>query len=150
MDELTVFGNAHWTVSHRRDARYDGYLIISAKEAAADLSDLSNDALSSLGVVMKKVELVLKQAYSPCKVVFYKLGFSSGFNVHFHAAPVSQGLLAEITKHPDYSDEPDGNDAIVFLSREYCERVLSEEESEKQRFTVLRLRAAVTPADLIA
>lgn len=150
MDELTVFGNAHWNVSHRRDARYEGYLIISAVETAADLSDLSNDALSSLGLVMKKVELVLRQAYSPYKVVFYKLGFSSGLNVHFHVAPVSEGLLAEIAKHTDYSDEPDGNDAIVFLSREYCERILSAEESAKQRLAVLMLRAAVTPADLIA
>ncbi|MCY1390385.1 hypothetical protein D3C76_150590 [compost metagenome] len=141
MDELSVFRNPHWQVTHRRDARYDGYLIISSAEAASDLSDLGNEALSSLGLVMKTLELVLKKAYSPYKVVFYKLGFSPGFNVHFHVAPVSQDLLEQISKHPGYADDPDGNDAIVFLSREYCERPLTAEETQKQLAAVRLLRA---------
>ena len=89
---------------------------------------------------MKAVELLLTRAYAPYKVVFYKLGFSPGFNVHFHVAPVSEALLAEISNHPGYSDNPDGNDAIIFLSREYCERPLSAYEMEKQLSAVRRLK----------
>ncbi|WP_024671736.1 hypothetical protein [Pseudomonas tremae] len=144
MDELKVFGNAHWTVTHRRDARYDGYLIISSEEPASDLSDLSDDALSSLGLVMKTLERLLAKVYAPYKVVFYKLGFSRGFNVHFHVAPISEDLLIEISRHPGYSDNPDGNDAIIFLSREYCERPLSDDESGKQLLAVRLLRASLT------
>ncbi|MBK5516781.1 hypothetical protein [Pseudomonas sp. TH10] len=140
MDELSVFKNPHWAVTHRRDARYDGYLIISSEETASGLSGLSHAALASLGSVMKAVELLLTKAYAPYKVVFYKLGFSPGFNVHFHVAPVSQALLAEISNYPGYSDNPDGNDAIVFLSREYCERSLSADEIEKQLSAVCLLK----------
>ena len=117
MDEQEVFRNSHWAVTHRRDARYDGYLIMSSVQVASDLSDLSDQALSSLGLMMKTLECLLVKAYSPYKVVFYKLGFSPGFNVHFHVAPVSRALLSEIAKHPAYADEPDGNDVILYLSR---------------------------------
>lgn len=140
MDELRVFNNTHWTVTHRRDARYDGYLIISSEETASGLGGLSHEALASLGPVMKAVELLLTRAYAPYKVVFYKLGFSPGFNVHFHVAPVSEALLAEISNHPGYSDNPDVNDAIIFLSREYCERPLSADEKEKQLSAVRWLK----------
>ncbi|WP_448124036.1 hypothetical protein [Pseudomonas veronii] len=140
MDELRVFSNTHWIVTHRRDSRYDGYLIISSEETASDLSDLSDEAMSSLGLVMKTSERLLAKVYSPYKVMFYKLGFSPDFNAHFHVAPVSEDLLAEISKHPGYSDNPDGNDAIVFLSREYCERPLTAGEAEKQLSAVHLLR----------
>lgn len=143
MDELEIFANAHWTVSHRRDARYDGYLMISSVTTASDLGDLSDDALSSLGLMMKTLERLLTTVYAPYKVVFYKLGFSHGFNVHFHVAPISQDLLAEISRHPDYCDHPDGNDAIMFLSREYCERPFRAEELEKQRLAVRLLKASL-------
>lgn len=62
--------------------------------------------------------------------------FLGGFNVHFHVAPVTEDLLRAISRYPNYSDNPDGNDAIIFLSREYCERPLTAEESEKQHRAV--------------
>jgi len=145
MDEVDIFNTAHWAVTHRRDARYDGYLIISSVETASDLNELSDEALSSLGLIMKAVERLLAKAYTPYKVVFYKLGFSPGLNVHFHAAPVSKDLLAEVSRHPGYPDAPDGNDVIVFLSREYCERPLNAIEVEKQRVAVRLLRGLVDP-----
>ncbi|MCF5803934.1 hypothetical protein NLO74_12490 [Pseudomonas tremae] len=143
MDELRVFSHPHWIVTHRRDSRYDGYLIISSEETASGLSDLSDEAMSSLGLVMKTSERLLAKVYSPYKVMFYKLGFSLDFNAHFHVAPVSEDLLTEISKHPGYSDNPDGNDTIVFLSREYCERTLTACEAEKQLSAVHVLRASL-------
>jgi diadenosine tetraphosphate (Ap4A) HIT family hydrolase len=140
MDDLCICETAHWKITHRRDARYAGYLMISSTHAASDLSDLDDDALSSMGPVMKTVERLLRKTYHPHKVIFYKLGFSSGFNLHFHSAPVSESLLAEISRHPDYPNEPDGNDVIMFLSREYCERSLTDVELEQQRLAVSAMR----------
>jgi len=75
------------------------------------------------------------------KVIFYKLGFSSGFSCHFHIAPVTRELMEEVARHPDYDSDPDGNDAILFLSRVYCERALSPQEHASQQKTVQHLRA---------
>lgn len=58
-------------------------------------------------------------------------------------------LLAEIEKHPDYASEPDGNDTILFLSREYCERPLNAQESEAQHTTVMNLRSLYCANSLI-
>lgn len=141
MDELKVFDTEHWLISHRRDARYPGYLMVSSKEQAAEMSEVSEAALSTLGLVLRDTERLLTKAYAPCKVAFYKLGFSRGFSVHFHVAPVTAQLIREISEHSAYSNEPDGNDTILFLSREYCERPLTEQELEAQASTVKWLRS---------
>ena len=49
-------------------------------------------------------------------------------------------LLSLRFRHLYYSNEADGNDAIMFLSREYCERPLTAAELEKQRLAVSALR----------
>jgi diadenosine tetraphosphate (Ap4A) HIT family hydrolase len=140
MSRLLIFETDHWRVSHRNDARYPGYLMVSSREQHADLHALSLDALKELGPVLKRAESLLRSAYRPFKVVFYKLGFSAGFSCHFHVAPVTADLLAEIARHPDYADDPDGNDAILFLSRIYCERELTATESRDMENTVERLK----------
>ncbi|WP_122664819.1 HIT family protein [Pseudomonas viridiflava] len=140
MTEWDIFETEHWRVSHRRDARYSGYLMVSSVASATDFMDLSDMALASLGGVLRETEQLLFRAYEPWKVIVYKLGLSAGFNLHFHVAPVTQALLAQVASHPDYADEPDGNDAIVFLSRVYCERPLNEQEREAQYKTVMILR----------
>jgi len=140
MTEHLIFRTGHWSVSHRRDARYPGYLMVSSHSQSADLYELNNESLAELGIVLKQVELLLRKAYTPLKVVFYKLGFSPGFSCHFHVAPVTSALLAEVAHHPGYVDDPDGNDVILFLSRVYCERELITEEQDEQQATIRRLR----------
>ncbi|CAM3371141.1 hypothetical protein BZK31_18515 [Pseudomonas floridensis] len=140
MTELGIFETKHWLVSHRRDARYSGYLMVASVAPAADLGDLNDAALAELGGVLRRTEQLLMRAYEPRKVVVYKLGFSTGFSLHFHVAPVTEALLAEVAGHPAYASEPDGNDVILFLSREYCERVLNAEETAIQAGEVVRLR----------
>ncbi len=149
MNEWDIFETEHWRVSHRRDARYGGYLMVSSIAAASDFMDLGDSALASLGDALRQTEQLLFQAFEPVKVIVYKLGFSAGFNLHFHVVPVTHSLLAEIKKHPDYASEPDGNDTILFLSREYCERPLNTEESEAQHTTVMNLRTLYCANSLI-
>ncbi|WP_122813665.1 HIT family protein [Pseudomonas viridiflava] len=140
MTKWDVFETGHWRVSHRRDARYNGYLMVASVVSASDLTDLGDEALAELGGVLRRTEQLLMRAYEPWKVIVYKLGFSAGFNLHFHVVPVTKALLAEIAAHPEYAAEPDGNDVILFVSREYCERMLSAEERVNQVGEVVRLK----------
>jgi diadenosine tetraphosphate (Ap4A) HIT family hydrolase len=140
MDPLAIFETDHWVVSHRADSRWPGYLIVASRARQPELCDLDEDALSALGRVLKDTELLLRRAFSPHKVIFAKLGFSPGFACHVHAIPVTAALLAEIAAHPGYAAEPDGNDAMLFVSRVYCERALDERESSQLRATIAMLR----------
>lgn len=143
MTEWNIFDTEHWQVSHRRDARYPGYLMVSSVAPAVDFASLADSALSTLGGVLRQTEQLLVEVYAPWKVVVYKLGFSPGLNLHFHVVPVTRSLLAQIAAHPDYPSEPDGNDTLLFLSRIHCERSLNTAEREAQRATVMALRARV-------
>ena len=137
---FTIFESQHWLVSHRRDSRYAGLLIVSSKSDASEISDLDSGALSELGGVLAKTEKLLIFHYEPYRVITAKLGFSAGNSCHFHVVPVSINLLNEIVAHPSYTNEPDGNDALLFASREYCERELTIEESSMQKSTINQLR----------
>ncbi|MGY4163585.1 hypothetical protein [Luteibacter sp. PvP120] len=140
-DHGLIFSTHHWVVAHRRDARYPGYLIASSLHEASEVFSLPSEALAELGPALARTERLLRKAYAPMRVIFYKLGFSPGFSCHFHIAPITRDLMHEVARHPDYDSDPDGNDAILFLSRVYCERELSTDEHAAQRETVQRLRA---------
>lgn len=140
MDNLLVFKTEFWQVTHRRDSRYPGYLMASSVLNGCGLSDLPSGALLELGGVLTKAEGILQRAYSPYKVMVAKLGFSRGFSCHFHVVPATASLLREIAAHPAYSNEPDGNDAMLFVSREYCERDLTHGERHEMEQVVERLR----------
>lgn len=143
MDKLLIFKTRYWEVTHRRDSRYSGYLMASSLFEGSDLSELPEGALLELGSVLSRSEAILMKAYSPYKVMVAKLGFSRGFHCHFHLIPATTTLLREIVEHPSYTDEPDGNDAILFVSREYCERDLTDNEKEEMEQAVERLREFV-------
>jgi diadenosine tetraphosphate (Ap4A) HIT family hydrolase len=140
MDPLLIFETEHWVVSHRADSRWPGYLVVAARTPHPDLRDLDEAALAALGGVLKDTETLLRRAFAPHKVIFAKLGFSPGASCHFHAIPATAALLAEIAAHPAYAAEPDGNDAMLFVSRVYCERALDERESSQLRATIAMLR----------
>ncbi|WP_174774528.1 hypothetical protein [Chromobacterium paludis] len=114
---------------------------LSSKERVAELHELSAAALQELGGALKTAETLLRRAYRPYKVIFCKLGFSRGCSCHFHVAPITQSLLEKISAHPGYANEPDGNDAMLFLSRVYCEKALTDAERAAMTSTVQSLRA---------
>lgn len=140
MDNLLILKTESWQVTHRRDSRYSGYLIASSVLGGCGLSDLPSSALRELGGVLTKAEGILQRAYSPNKGMVAKLGFSKGFSCHFHVVPATASLLRAIVAHPACSNEPDGNDAMLFVSREYCERDLTRGERYKMEQVVERLR----------
>lgn len=143
MNELLIFETEYWEVSHRQDSRLAGYLIASSKSNASEVHQLCSDSLAELGLILSESEKILRNAYRPHKVIMAKLGFSKGFQCHFHLIPATNDLLKEIASHPSYTDEPDGNDAILYISREYCERPLSLEEKSSLNKTVRQLKSTV-------
>lgn len=140
MPSLVIFETDHWIVTHRQDSRYPGYLMVSCREEKLDLHELTSDGLQELGLVLGDAEVLLRSIYEPFKVIIAKLGFSSGFACHFHVAPVTKALLTEISSHQHFADEPDGNDAMLFPSRIYCERELSLHEQKQMMYTVSLLQ----------
>jgi diadenosine tetraphosphate (Ap4A) HIT family hydrolase len=139
---LTIFETSYWKITHREDSRYPGHLILASKNCSSEISALDTAALTELGSVMAKAEQLLISAYNPYRVITAKLGFSAGYGCHFHMLPVSRELLGEIAMHPDYTNEPDGNDVLLYVSREYCERSLTEDELKKQLETSSHLANA--------
>ena len=140
-DEFIIFQTLNWIVSHRKDSRYPGYLIISSVESSDELHKLSYNALQEIGNILADTEKLLQIAYSPYKIIFAKLGFSTGYNCHFHAIPVFNSILHEITDHTNYTNEtPDGKDVMLFISREYCEKALSNEEKLNIQITNQNLK----------
>ena len=141
MNELLVFKTNYWIVSHRSDSQYPGYLIVSSSEETNDFHKLNSESLNELGSVLCATEKLLISVYSPYKVIMSKLGFSKGFSCHFHVLPITESLLQQIVKHPNYTkNEPDGNDAMLFVSREYCEQILEKKQQEIIIQEVIRLR----------
>lgn len=131
----------NWIVSHRQDSQYLGYLIVSSKDSATNISELHCASLMELGKVLSEVEKLLLEVYSPIKVIVAKLGFSKGFPCHFHIIPVFNNLLREIVVHKNYTNSaPDGNDVLLFVSREYCEQPLSSKNKKAIMKTVAILR----------
>lgn len=139
-DATLIVESPHWRLGYRRDSRYPGLLILSTQQAVSDFSELDAASLAELGQQLGFAEKLLQHCYAPHRLVFYKLGFSAGFSLHVHIAPISHALLSEIAAHPNYSGDPDGNDAILYLSREYGERDLGPEEQQAQRIEIARLR----------
>ncbi len=140
--ELVVFENEYWVVNHRMNTTYAGYLMVASKSEVTELSDLGSQSLASLGSVLAEVEGVLQRTFSPQKVVFSKLGFSTGFNCHFHAVPISENVINEVCQSSSYTfDEPDGNEVMLFINHEYCENQDPEKVKTVISESVARLRS---------
>lgn len=144
MNDLTIFETEFWKVTHRKDSRFPGYLMASSKSKSSSISDLCTGTLTEMGSVLAKVESLLISSYHPFRVITAKMGFSAGYSCHFHIIPVTQQLLEEVIANPRYSKDPDGNDVLLFTSREYCERDLSLEEHSLQIKAVEYLRGELT------
>ncbi|MDG9666801.1 hypothetical protein ONV78_03560 [Hahella sp. CR1] len=141
--QYIVLEAQHWVVNHRMGATYPGYLMAASRYDVTDLSELETDALSELGIVLARMERTLKQIYQPYKVLISKLGFSPGFNCHFHIVPVHAWVLREIERHPDYANEPDGNDVMLYVNRVYGENQCPEAAARVALAEAERFRGVV-------
>jgi diadenosine tetraphosphate (Ap4A) HIT family hydrolase len=97
-----------------------------------DLSDLSGEALSSMGTVFATVQRAL-MALGTTRVYIGRYGHSPGYPIHFHAIPIYEWVEDLFWKDDRYrlleqfADGPgetptDGAELTFFVWREFCER----------------------------
>jgi diadenosine tetraphosphate (Ap4A) HIT family hydrolase len=141
MEEEVVFESKYWIIKHRSDSRYVGYLIALCKEPVLHMCELSSQALSEMSIILAQAEKLLIKAFNPYRVVTFKMGFAKGVNCHFNLIPISSDLLAEIEEKKSCTHtKPDGQDAILYVARKYCERDLTIPEYDILLSTVKTLR----------
>jgi len=131
--QFHVFETSGWLVNHRMDSALPGYLMISSKTFATDLSALSSEALHELGPLLAKVQKVLQQVLNARRVYLGRYGHSTGYSIHFHAIPICDWVESLFWKDARYralegfaeaQGEPaaDGAELTLFVWREFCER----------------------------
>ncbi|MGV2052191.1 HIT family protein [Agrobacterium sp. 22-209-1] len=129
---LHIARNAHWSINHRVNSALPGYLIIASTKATNDLSDLSVEALSSMGRVFAVVQRALK-SLGARRVYVSRYGHSPGYSIHFHAIPIYEWVEDQFWADHRYralqqlADRPgetqaDGAELTLFVWREFCER----------------------------
>jgi diadenosine tetraphosphate (Ap4A) HIT family hydrolase len=122
-----------WSVNHRINSFLPGYLMVSSKTFTNDLSELSKEALSSLGPLLARAQDVLKRNLQAERVYIGRYGHTPGYPIHFHVIPIYQWvedllwnddryrLLQTFTNGPGES-ATDGAEMTLFVWREFCER----------------------------
>ncbi|MGI8397486.1 HIT family protein [Agrobacterium deltaense] len=129
---LHITRNAHWSVNHRVNSALPGYLIIASAKVTNDLSDLSVEALSSMGRVFAVVQRALTMLGAH-RVYLSRYGHSPGYPIHFHAIPIYKWVedlfwtdhryraLQQFAYGPG-ATQTDGAELTLFVWREFCER----------------------------
>lgn len=122
-----------WLVSHRANSALPGYLIVSSKKFAGDLSELSERALCELGPLLALTQGALKQKLNAQRVYIGRYGHTPGHTVHFHIIPIydwvedlfwrdSRYRVLERFTEGEGETATDGAELTLFVWREFCER----------------------------
>ncbi|NLS20251.1 HIT family protein [Rhizobium sp. P40RR-XXII] len=86
-DPYLIAETGGWLVS-RTNSALPGYLIISAKYFATDLSELSTGPLRELGPLLALAQAELKQRLNARHVYTGRYGHLPGNTIHFHVIPI--------------------------------------------------------------
>lgn len=122
-----------WSVNHRINSALPGYLMISSTTATNDLSDLSTEALRSIGTVFACVQHALKSVLRAKRIYISRFGHAPGYAIHFHVIPIYDWVeelfwqddryrvLETLAEGPGETPT-DGAELTLFVWREFCER----------------------------
>lgn len=99
--ELLITETGAWNVSHRVNSALPGYLIISSKTPAKDLSELPQDALRELGPLLATAQMALRQQLGARLVYIGRYGHVPDQPFHFHIVPVYQWVEELFCKTAD-------------------------------------------------
>ena len=122
-----------WLVSHRANSALPGYLIISSRRFAGDLSELPESTLCELGPLLALTQDTLKQKLDAQRVYIGRYGHAPGRTVHFHVIPIYD-WVEELFWHDhryrvlqefaegEGETATDGAELTLFVWREFCER----------------------------
>lgn len=121
-------------MAHRSNSALPGYLIISSKKFASDLTELPESALSELGPLLARVQDAIKRELNARRVYIGRYGHAPGHTVHFHMIPIYDWVeelfwqdaryrVLEGLAEGEGGTPTDGAELTLFVWREFCERV---------------------------
>lgn len=130
-EQYHIAHSSDWSVNQRIDSVLPGYLMIASTHETNDLSDFPESALSSMGVVLARVQQALT-SLGANRVYIGRYGHSPGYPFHFHAIPiydwveelfwsdVRYRMLEQLAGSSErYSTN--GAEITLFVWREFCE-----------------------------
>ncbi len=133
LDPHFIAETGGWLVTHRVNSALPGYLIISSKNFATDLSELSAGTLQELGPLLARVQTNLRHRLGARRVYIGRYGHIPGYTIHFHVIPIYDWVEELFWQDPRYrvleslregqgKSETDGAELTLYVWREFCER----------------------------
>ena len=131
--QFRIHETEHWLVNHRMNSALPGYLMLGSKTATGELSDLSMEALSSLGPMLANVQAAMRTVLKPDRIYVGRYGHTTGYPLHFHLIPIygwverlfwrdARYRVLEQFAGPVAETAIDGAELTFFVWREFCER----------------------------
>lgn len=130
---LIVKETENWLVNHRVDSALPGYLMVSSKTEASDLSQLSLSALTEMGPLLASTQRAIMDSLRPEHIYVGRYGHQPGHSLHFHFIPIYSWVKAAFSADARYgilktfyspggqNSEFDGAELTLFVWREFCE-----------------------------
>ena len=89
--ESLLYENEYFRIEHARAFRIPGYLFVCSKKDIYSLTDLSQDAIVSLGLTLSTAVKAVETIIKPINIYYAKFG-ETGHPLHFHILPRTQWL----------------------------------------------------------
>jgi diadenosine tetraphosphate (Ap4A) HIT family hydrolase len=83
-----IHETAHWILNHHMSSALPGYLVLGTRYNVNSLSDLPEQALAEMGVLLAKVQKTLQAELQPKWLYISRFGHDPRFPIHFHYIPV--------------------------------------------------------------
>jgi diadenosine tetraphosphate (Ap4A) HIT family hydrolase len=128
-----IHETAHWVLNHHMSSKLPGYLVLGTRHPVRSLSDLPDDALAELGVMLARVQRTLQSELEPKWLYISRFGHDPRFPIHFHYIPVYhwvEDLFMQDERYrllknfgaPASAQAPtDGAELTLFIWREFGE-----------------------------
>lgn len=128
-----IHETAHWILNHHMSSALPGYLVLGTRHNANSLSDLPEQALVEMGVLLASIQKTLQAELKPKWLYISRFGHVPGYPVHFHFIPVYHWVEALFWKDeryrllenfatPDNAESTtDGAELTLFIWREFGE-----------------------------
>lgn len=154
-----IHETAHWILNHHMSSALPGYLVLGTRYNVNSLSDLPEQALAEMGVLLAKVQKTLQAELQPKWLYISRFGHDPRFPIHFHYIPVYSWvedlfwqderyrLLENFGDSASAHTLTDGAEMTLFIWREFGESPQPPAiEGPSIDRVIERLRTAFSPA----
>jgi diadenosine tetraphosphate (Ap4A) HIT family hydrolase len=128
-----IHETAHWILNHHMSSALPGYLVLGTRHNANSLSDLPEQALVEMGVLLASIQKTLQAELKPKWLYISRFGHDPRFPIHFHYIPVYQWVEDQFWEDERYRllenfgtsaaarTLTDGAEMTLFIWREFGE-----------------------------